>query len=79
MTTRVRRALGACYRSARPAIVDRGASWAVVTRRKSLWTVPELWKTPRARFPQLVGRRTERAAHNGPQGGPEFYGRRRNA
>jgi hypothetical protein len=29
--------------------------------------VPELWKTPRARFPQLLGRRTERAAHNGPQ------------
>jgi hypothetical protein len=36
-------------------------------RRSSLWTVPELWKTHRARFPQLLGRRTERAAHNGPQ------------
>jgi hypothetical protein len=29
--------------------------------------VPELWKTHRTRFPQLLGRRTERAAHNGPQ------------
>jgi hypothetical protein len=36
--------------------------------RAGLWTVPELWKTHRPRFPQLVGRRTERAAHNGPQG-----------
>ena len=36
-------------------------------RRASLWTVPELWKTHRTRFPQLLGRRTERAAHNGPQ------------
>ena len=35
--------------------------------RGSLWTVPELWKTHRTRFPQLLGRRTERAAHNGPQ------------
>lgn len=37
------------------------------SRRGSLWTLPELWKTPRTRFPQLLGRRTERAAHNGPQ------------
>jgi hypothetical protein len=29
--------------------------------------VPALWKTPRARFPQRLGRRTDRAAHNGPQ------------
>jgi hypothetical protein len=36
-------------------------------RRGSMWTVPELWKTHRTRFPQLLGRRTERAAHNGPQ------------
>lgn len=36
-------------------------------RRGSLWTVPELWKTQRPRFPQLLGRRPERAAHNGPQ------------
>lgn len=40
-----------------------GSSW----RRDSLWTVPELWNTHRARFPQLLGRRPERAAHNGPQ------------
>lgn len=37
-------------------------------RRGGLWTVPELWKTHRTRFPQLLGRRNERAAHNGPQG-----------
>jgi hypothetical protein len=36
-------------------------------RRSSLWTVPELWNTHRTRVPQLLGRRTERAAHNGPQ------------
>jgi hypothetical protein len=36
-------------------------------RRGSLWTVPELWNTHRTRVPQLLGRRTERAAHNGPQ------------
>jgi hypothetical protein len=50
--------------------VDR-RSWGILARRrsaKSLWTVPELWKTQTARFPQLVGRRPERAAHNGPQG-----------
>jgi hypothetical protein len=35
--------------------------------RGSRWTVPELRKTHRTRFPQLLGRRTERAAHNGPQ------------
>lgn len=35
--------------------------------RGRLWTVPDLWKTHRTRFPQLLGRRTERAAHNGPQ------------
>jgi hypothetical protein len=29
--------------------------------------VPEPWKTHQTRFPQLLGRRTERAAHNGPQ------------
>ena len=55
------------YRSAWLAIVAPAASWAVVDHRKSLWTVPELWKTHNTRFPQLVGRRTERAAHNGPQ------------
>jgi hypothetical protein len=41
-------------------------SWDIL-RPKSLWTVPEPWKTYKTRFPQLVGRRTERAAHNGPQ------------
>ena len=58
---------GGCTRSARHAIVVRGASWAAADQHKSPWTVPELWKTQTARFPQLVGRRTERAAHNGPQ------------
>lgn len=32
-----------------------------------LWIVPDLWKTRRARFPQVLGRRTDRAAHNAPQ------------
>ena len=58
---------GGYDRSARHAIVVRGASWAVADQQKSPWTVPELWKTQIARFPQLVGQRTERAAHNGPQ------------
>ncbi len=66
------------YGSAPLAIVDLGASWTVVDRRKSLWTVPELWKTHNTRFPQLVGRRTARAAHNGPQA-VVFYERRTNA
>jgi hypothetical protein len=56
-----------CLWSIRPSIAVPGASCAVVDRRKSLWTVPELWKTQTTRFPQLVGRRTDRAAHNGPQ------------
>ncbi len=37
------------------------------TRRTGLWIVPDLWKTPRARFPQVLGRRPDRAAHNAPQ------------
>jgi len=44
-----------------------GASYAVVERRRGLWIVPDLWKTQRSRFPQGLGRRTERAAHNAPQ------------
>jgi len=71
-------ASGGCDGSTQLAIVDRGASWAIVDRRKSLWTVPELWKTHNTRFPQLVGRRTARAAHNGPQA-VVFYERRTNA
>ncbi len=54
---------GGCYGPGKVAIVARGSCW----RRGSLWTVPELWKTHRTRFPQLLGRRRERAAHNGPQ------------
>ena len=48
-------------------IVAPGASWRVVDRRRRLWTVPPAWKSPRTRFPPRLGRRTERAAHNGPQ------------
>ncbi len=39
-----------------------------VDQRKSLWTVPPAWKSLRTRFPPRLGRRSERAAHNGPQG-----------
>jgi hypothetical protein len=35
----------------------------MIAGRRSLWTAPALWKTPRPRFPQRVGRRKERAAH----------------
>ena len=53
MNTIIRGALqGGCYRSTRPALVDPGASWAVFFRPKSLWTVPELWKTHKPRFPR---------------------------
>jgi DNA replication protein DnaC len=54
-------------RSARCARVVPGASYAVANRRRGLWIVPDLWKTHRPRFPQVLGRRTERAAHNAPQ------------
>lgn len=33
----------------------------------SLWSVPDPWKTHRTRFPPVLGRRTDRAAHNAPQ------------
>ena len=39
-----RRAKG-YHRSIRWSIVVPGASWAVVDRRKSLWTVPPAWKS----------------------------------
>ena len=32
-----------------------------------LWIVPDPWNTPRTRVPQVLGRRTDRAAHNAPQ------------
>jgi hypothetical protein len=66
MTPVGHRAVGRCHRSTGHAFVVRGALWTVADQQKSPWTVPELWKTQTARFPQLVGRRTERAAHNGP-------------
>jgi hypothetical protein len=50
-------------------VSDR-ASWVILSgrdRRTGLWIVPDLWKTPRARFPQVLGRRQDRAAHNAPQ------------
>ena len=66
MTSVGHRAVGGCLRSTGHAIVVRGALWTVADHQKRPWTVPELWKTQTARFPQLVGRRTERTAHNGP-------------
>jgi hypothetical protein len=57
-----------CSRSTRRAIVVRRAFCTVELThpawgscRSSLWIVPELWKTPRARFPQARCTRTERA------------------
>ena len=49
-------------RSIRRPIGVPGASWAVVDQRKRPWTVPELWKTQTARFPQArwTARRTRR-------------------
>src|SRR3989442_5882961 len=49
-------------RSIRRPIGVPGASWAVVDQRKRLWTVPELWKTQTARFPQArwTAQRTRR-------------------
>ena len=29
--------------------------------------MPDVWKTHRPRFPHVLGRRTDRAAHNAPQ------------
>lgn len=31
--------------------------------------MPDVWKTHRPRFPHVLGRRTDRAAHNAPQAG----------
>jgi hypothetical protein len=48
---------------ARPEIVAPEAANAAVREEKSLWIAPDLWKTPKARFPQGPWtRRTERAA-----------------
>jgi len=46
---------------ARLEIVAPGAAHAVVFATKSLWIAPDLWKTPRTRFPQGLWTRTERA------------------
>jgi len=64
--------------SARHAIVVCGASWAVVDQRKSLWTVPELWKTHNTRFPQArwTAHRTRRPQRST---GRCVYGQRTNA
>ena len=43
------------------------ASYAVDDQRRGLWIVADLWKTQRPRFPHVLGRRTDRAAHNAPQ------------
>ena len=59
--------VGGYRRSARAAHVAPGASDAVADRRRGLWIVPAVWKTPRPRFPHALGRRTDRVAHNAPQ------------
>jgi hypothetical protein len=46
---------------ARSEIVALGADNAVGLDTKSLWIVPELWKTQETRFPQARWTRTERA------------------
>ena len=46
---------------ARPEIVVPGAAHTVAADAKSLWIVPDLWKTHRTRFPQGPWTRTERA------------------
>ena len=73
--TAIRRARRGMPGSIRSTIVAPGASWAVVDRRKSPWTVPPAWKSPRTRFPPRLGRRTERAAHNGPPAQSVYGGR----
>jgi hypothetical protein len=45
----------------RSEIVAPGAAQAVAGNAKSLWIVPDLWKTHRTRFPQGPWTRTERA------------------
>jgi hypothetical protein len=45
----------------RSEIVAPGAAHAVAFSAKSLWIVPDLWKTHRTRFPQGPWTRTERA------------------
>jgi hypothetical protein len=56
-----------CYGPLNPTIVVYRASCAVVLEARLPVDRAEPWKTHRTRFPQLLGRRTERAAHNGPQ------------
>ena len=49
-------------------IVVPEASWTLATTEKSLWIVPDLWKTPQNGVShKVLGRRKERAAHNAPQ------------
>jgi len=59
--------VGGYRRSARSARVAPGASYTVADRTRGLWVVPDVWKTHRPRFPHVLGRRTDRAAHNAPQ------------
>jgi hypothetical protein len=44
-------------------IVEPGPSCKVLLRPTGLWILPDLWKAPRARFPQVLGRRQGRADH----------------
>jgi hypothetical protein len=52
-------------------IVAPEAAHAVAAEAKSLWIVPEPWKTQKARFPPLVGR-AQNARPHAPQGGIAF-------
>ena len=44
-------------------IVEPGPSCEVLMGPTGLWILPDLWKAPRARFPQVLGRRQRRADH----------------
>ena len=44
-------------------IVEPVPSCEVLIGPTGLWILPDLWKAPRARFPQVLGRRQRRAAH----------------
>jgi len=65
--------------SAQHAIVVLRASWAVVDRRTRLWTVPELWKTHKMRFPQARWTAHNTRRPQRPTGPLVFYERRTNA
>jgi hypothetical protein len=44
-------------------IVAPGGAHALATDAKSLWIAPDLWKTHRTRFPQILGRAQNARPH----------------